>query len=349
MTGDKHQHDLEPLTPQEGLEMYLKQREDELAASSLRSHKYRIQMFIDWCGEEDIENLNELTGRALFRYRVWRKEDGDLNKTSLKTQLSTVRAFIKFLETIDAAPQDLHRDVILPSLKHGEDVRDVAVSKEEAEAVQEYLEQFEYASFRHALFVLLWETAIRTGTAHSLDVEDVLFNQQALRIRHRPDTDTRLKNGQRAERLVALSEQVCNVLEDYIHYSRPETADEYGRNPLFASKQGRMHKSNLRNAVYAITRPCHYSGECPHDREQIEEACEAISYDNASKCPSSVSLHSIRRGGITWRLLEDVPKTVVSDRADVSPEVLDKHYDVRSEEARMEQRRTALGLEQHDD
>ncbi|MGB9956856.1 tyrosine-type recombinase/integrase [Haloferax prahovense] len=274
---------------------------------------------------------------------------GNLNKTSLKTQLSTVRAFVKFLETIDAVPTDLHRDVILPSLKHGEDVRDVAVSEEESEAIQDYLTKFEYATFRHALFALLWETAIRTGTAHSLDVGDVLFEERALRIRHRPDTGTRLKNGVRAERLVALSEELCTVLEDYIRFNRPNTTDEYGRNPLFASQHGRMHKSNLRNAIYALTRPCHYSGECPHDREQTAQDCEAIAYEKAAKCPSSVSLHAIRRGGITWRLLEDVPKTVISDRADVSPDILDKHYDVRSEKSRMEQRRSILGLGGGDD
>lgn len=345
MTYDKSNGELEPLSPEEGLEMYLNQREDELASSSLQSHQYRIQMFTHWCGEQSIDNLNDLTGRLLFRYRIWRKEDGNLNKTSLKTQLSTVRAFVNFLETIDAVPEGLHRDVILPSLKHGEDVRDVSVSKEEADAILNYLQRFEYAEVRHVLFATLWETAIRTGTAYALDIEDVLFEEQALRIRHRQDTGTRLKNGQRAERLVAISDELCRFLEDYLQYKRPDTTDDFGRNPLFASNQGRMHKSNLRNTVYALTRPCHYSGECPHGREQSSKGCEAVRYEKAAKCPSSVSLHAIRRGGITWRLLEDAPKSVISDRADVSPEVLDKHYDVRSEKARMEQRRIALGLD----
>lgn len=336
----ENQYKLESIRPREAVEMYLNHRSDDLAETTLHAYESRLSFFTAWCDDRGVDDMNDLTGRLLYKFRIDRRDDGDLSKTSLKTQLTCIRSFIKFCESIEAVPEGLHRDVILPSLKHGDDVREVAVSIDEAEQIRSYLRTYEYATLRHVLFEVLWSTGIRTGTAHSLDVDDVLQDENALRIRHRSDTDTRLKNGTRAERLVALDPTVVDIIADYIQTNRPETTDDYGRNPLFASEQGRMHKSNLRKLTYAITRPCYYAGECPHSRDTDD--CEAVAYSDAHGCPSSKSLHAIRRGSITKHLIDDVPKTVVSDRANVSPDVLDKHYDVRDEKTRMEQRRDVL-------
>ncbi len=52
--------------------------------------------------------------------------------------------------------------------------------------------------------------------------------------------------------------------------------------------------------------------------------------------------HAIRRGSITHWLREDVPTPAVSDRADVSADVIDQHYDERTDQEKMEQRRQYL-------
>ena len=68
----------------------------------------------------------------------------------------------------------------------------------------------------------------------------------------------------------------------------------------------------------------------------------AQSRNEAYGCPSSVGPHAIRCGGITHSLRHGVPEKAISDRADVSPSVLDKHYDRRTQQEKMEQRRDYL-------
>lgn len=42
-----------------------------------------------------------LGGRQLHEFRLWRREDGDSNTVSEKTQMDTLRLFSRWLESID--------------------------------------------------------------------------------------------------------------------------------------------------------------------------------------------------------------------------------------------------------
>jgi len=55
-----------------------------------------------------------------------------------------------------------------------------------------------------------------------------------------------------------------------------------------------------------------------------------------------MTLHPIRRDYITRLLKTGVSVEVVSDRCNVSPMVIDEHYDVRSEDEKMQQRQEIL-------
>ncbi|MDG5761889.1 tyrosine-type recombinase/integrase [Natronococcus sp. A-GB1] len=331
---------LEPIHPAEAFEIYLDERRAEVTANTLQAHKYRIGHFLRWCEEKEITDLNSLSGRQLHEYKIWRQKEGNLNAVSVKTQMDTLRVFIKFCESIDAVPPALHEKVLSPKLNHGDNQSNAILTKDVAHNLLDYLYRFEYASFNHVLIRLLWTTGMRVGTAHGLDLEDYDQDDRYLEVRHRKSTP--LKNKQQGERLIALDPETCEVLDDWIYHQRPDSQDEEGRNALLSSVHGRAHKNTLRSTVYRWTRPCVYTGQCPHGRDL--DTCEALN-DNeksASLCPSSVSPHAIRRGSITYHLTQNVPTEVVSSRMNVSAKVLDVHYDKRSEETKMEQRRRYL-------
>lgn len=333
--------DLEPISPTRAVEMYLRDRQKELAEASLQAHEYRLQHFLRWCDQQAVKNVNALTGRLLHEYKLWRRDDGDLSPASVKTQMDTLRVFIRFCERIDAVHDELHEKVQSPSLSDGENQRDTMIDGDRAETILGYLDRFQYASRQHVTLLLLWRTGLRTGGLRSLDVNDYHPQKARLQLEHEPESDTPLKNGTDGERYVAVAPETCKVLDDWLDHQRPETTDEYGREPLLATSQGRASRSTIRETVYRLTRPCE-TGECPHGKEPAE--CEATDDQakTASKCPSSVSPHAIRRGSITHHLTNDIPEKVVSDRVNVSPDVLDKHYDERTEEVKVEQRRGYL-------
>jgi hypothetical protein len=61
---------LEPIDPDTALEMYLADKQNELANAPLDAHKYRIGHFVRRCDGEEIANLTTITGRTLHEYRL---------------------------------------------------------------------------------------------------------------------------------------------------------------------------------------------------------------------------------------------------------------------------------------
>lgn len=330
--------ELEPLAPQEGVQMYLEHRKPELSEKSLLNHRYRLDTLVEFCDEHDIENLNELSGRDLHRYRTWRSRD-DISTMTLRTHLATLRVFLEFAASVDAVDQGLREKVVLPEVSREEESRDVKLSESRGERVLDHLDQFEYASRDHVIFALLWHTGIRLGTLRAFDVDDWDPDSPCLRVRHRPDTETPLKNGEAAERAIAVGDYYAGIIDDYVEYNRQESRDDHGRHPLITSRYGRLSENAIRTTIYRWTRPCEV-GTCPHERNP--ETCEAMESDQASRCPSSRSPHGIRRGALTRMLRDGTLEQVVSDRSDVSGDVLEQHYDQRTERERMELRKEFL-------
>jgi site-specific recombinase XerD len=345
VTDDRR--DLEPLEPEHAVEMYFSARESELSAKTVENHTYRLRSFVAFCEEHDIDNLNELTGRDLYEFIDWRKEGrGDydpVSKVTLDGILSTLIVFLKFAEKVDAVPEGLHNKVLKPDLTPADEVSDAELGAERAQEILTYLEKYKYASRDHVIFAILWHTGMRLGSLRALDVEDFGRKEKRgadfpayLELHHRPETETPLKNKESGERVINVGEHYAEVIEDYLKQNRDTVTDEYGRRPLITSSRGRLTENPIRVTVYRLTQPCEMKA-CPHDKEP--ETCEwRNKRDQVAGCPSSRSPHAIRTGSTTYHLNTGTPPEVVSERCDVSQEILEKHYDKRDDREKMELR-----------
>ncbi|WP_276252969.1 tyrosine-type recombinase/integrase [Halomontanus rarus] len=357
--------DLEPIGPPEALDMWLDRLESTRADETLKSYRYRLKPFIAWCEDEEIENLNDLSSRDIFRFDSERRSEG-LAPATLKTQLGTLKRFIRFCERVDGVQSDLPAKIEVPSVGLAERVNDELLTAERAETIRGKLRRYERASRRQAMFELMWHTGCRLGGLRGLDLDDCFFEQDELeRLRHQDDIDrealenvelpfvyfrhrptTPLKNKRSGERPVALAREVADRIQEYIDVHRVDRVDQNNRRPLFTTEKGRnarVSKSSVRREIYIMTQPCRW-GSCPHDRD--ERSCDALKHGHEARCPSSRSPHPIRTGAITNMRDQGWPPEVVAERVNATPEVIREHYDHPDPIRRMQSRRSFLDEEE---
>jgi site-specific recombinase XerD len=308
--------DLEPLSPEEGVKRFLDWRESSLRDSSLYNARTRLTKFLEWCTENDVENLNDLTGRQLAAFVSWRRKD--ISAITLQKQLSTIRQALRYWADIEAVENGLAEKVHAPELPDGAESRDVHIEPDRAKFILEELDRRHYSSRDHVLFSLLWRTGMRRSAVRSIDVDDLRPDEHAVVLRHRPEQGTQLKNGEAGERWLYLGPRWFQILDDHLdHGDRYDVTDDYGRRPLLTTRYGRPAGNTIYEWVIKLTHPCRF-GSCPHNREP--EDCEALGTDaRPARCPSARSPHAIRRGAITHYLNEDTSPEIVSERMDVKP------------------------------
>lgn len=330
--------DLDPLSPTEGVRRFLRHREPSVRPSTMRNARTRLRFFLDWCEERDVENLNDLKGRDLADFVAWRRPE--VKPITLQKQLSTIRVALRWWADVEAVEEGLAEKVHAPELPDGAGAKSVHLEAARAERILSALDRYKFASRRHVVVALLWRTGMRRSALRGLDVDDLRPDDHAVELHHRPETDTPLKNGDAGERWVYLGPRWYSVVDEYLsNPARHNVVDDHGRRPLVTSKYGRPTGDTYYKWVNRATHPCEY-GECPHDESPA--TCEARTGDNPNRCPSARSPHALRRGAITNHLNEETSPETVSERMDVSLEVLYEHYDARTAREKMNVRKNDL-------
>jgi len=325
-------------TLQQARRNFLKDKQDTVKQSSARSYEYPTKAFIQYCAENGISVTGEITQRIVTTWLDSRKNE--VKPITVKNNAKHIRVFLKWMGSRELCDWEIHEKIEMPTVPDRGDVNETVLRSDLAEKTFDYLETYNYATRFHALMYTIWHTGCRSSGVISLDKDDFVSRtsgDNVLKFKDRADTGTPLKNGHNSRRDVTISDKLANILTDYINGHRIDEVDEYDREPLFTVPSGRVYRQRVYKNTTAITRPCVTTGNCPHDRV-IEDCTAAQSKEKAYDCPSSVSLHPIRKGAITRMITDGWSKEAVSGRCDVSVEVLNKHYDFRSAEKRREGR-----------
>lgn len=331
------------LSPEDAVERFLSMREVDATERTLRSYESRLRRFIEWADANDIERMDQLDSFLVDEYRA-HIQGGDRNAVSAKGILATFRVFVAYCEDIGIVEPNLHAAVQVPTLDPHEETSESRLEAADAVAMLRYFRNApaHYGIDQHAYLEVAWHVGARVGGLRALDLGDYDPDARELDFRHRPSTDTPLKNKRDGERIVGLSSPVADVLDAYIVRERHDTRDDHGREPLFATRQGRAAIGTLRGYSYLATEPCYHMA-CPHGKRRA--TCVWTQRNHASKCPSSRSPHEVRSGSIVWQLNEGIPIEVVAERVNSTPGVIRRYYDHAGKRERYEQRRKAIELD----
>lgn len=332
-------------SPRRARERYIERRSSDSTEKTRKGWWYRLKLFVEWCESVGIETVSDLRPLDIDEYHDQRA--ASVAPVTLEGEMSTLKEFLRYLGGLNAVDEGLQEAVHVPDLDDSERSSDVKLATPEAMAMLRYYRNSpeKRGTREHTLLELLWFTGARQGGIRSLDLRDVYLDENFVWFKHRPKEGTEMKNKLEGERPVGLPDHVMDVLETYIEHRRTDIHDDYGRAPLFTTREGRPSEDTIRKWSYLATLPCRHS-PCPHGKERA--TCDWTTYAAASKCPSSRSPHQVRTGSITWQLNLGFPPPIVANRVNASPQTIRNHYDKADKQERRRRQRRRMETDRRD-
>lgn len=235
------------------------QRRQNRSPATRSQYKRTIPDFVRFAGEQDVETPAEISTALVDAYVDTLQHRYSADAT-IYTYTKNTRTWLQWLNDRNMCHNSVYNILSKDELGLTPAARDETLPAAQAEPLLKNFRRKRKGAEIHALTELLWNSGPRIGGTHSADLCDFDPQNQELRLRHRPESGTHLKNGCEedntpgdGERNVELSDDVIHALQLYIQMNRHDVTDEYGREPLFTTRHGRASKSTLRRWIYRAT------------------------------------------------------------------------------------------------
>ena len=216
---------------QAGVERFL--ASPALSDSTRRAYRVDVRQFAGWLVARGL-GLEDVDVRVLAEYAAELGRPGRrLASATVARKLAAVRSFLRFCLGPARVP-----DIPLAPRRHRR--LPVAPRSDEVDAIVDGLEGSEPLALRNsALVELVYSAGLRSAEAVGLDLGDVDFEQESVRVRG--------KGGK--ERVVPLGEEAAFRVARYLRDGRPQLAGG-ANDALFLSARGRrLDTSTLRRLL----------------------------------------------------------------------------------------------------
>jgi integrase/recombinase XerC len=210
----------------EWLQRYIRFLERENASYyTIKNYQTDIEQFLDYCAENDVTRLSELS-RELVRNYLAKLDEEDYVRASIARRVFELRAFGDYLVRAKAWDQNLFRRIYAPRVPRR---LPKYLTHEEVQKLLQAPDTSTAQGLRNrAILETLYASGVRVSELSGLNVESVNLRTGEMRVVGKGDK----------ERLVLLGRPAIAALKAYLQVGRPEQARDKHRRALFLNRLG---------------------------------------------------------------------------------------------------------------
>jgi integrase/recombinase XerD len=208
------------------------------SADTVYGKHSRLKQFSRWCADKRLQTIDQINLDVMDDFMAYlnsqrKPRDGQpLGVAHKRNVLTTVKVFVATMYRKGLLSRNSLEGIELPSI--GRALPKALFSADEIERILAQPLQFGLKGIRdRATLEILFASGVRRGELLPVQIEDVDFEKQLLRVNHGKG---------RKERIVPISQRACEWLAVYISKVRPAISFVDSGNTLFLANNGKAYK-----------------------------------------------------------------------------------------------------------
>ena len=193
--------------------------------ATARSNTIDLKLFVDFMDEQAYDSVS---GKAIIAFQNHLAHKRNNTPASINRKIFTLRSFQNYLELIGLENADQLPFKKVLKIRAPRAYRPHFLTEDEIKILFETINRNNILGLRdYAVFALMFLLGLRVGEVHRLDLDDINWNQNTIRITG--------KGG--VERTLTLNNELQNALENYLAV-RHNFFKVQGNKAFFISKKG---------------------------------------------------------------------------------------------------------------
>ncbi len=210
--------------------------------NTIDSYHFDLQQFLTYCASLDILSLDKMDENLIKKY-IYFLEQNEISKRSVSRKLSSLKSWWKYLTRQGHVTTDIFQIIDSPKLSKP---LPNFLEDREVNALFTFLSKESEHYLRNASVIeLLYSTGLRVSELVKINVEDLDYNRQEIRVIGKREK----------ERIVIMGKKAIKALKQYIEVERSKYIKKASERALFVNnKGGRLTVRTIQRLFVALSK-----------------------------------------------------------------------------------------------